>query len=776
MKKTISFSARLDTQEFDRAAEALQKRVREIYQGSTGGYSSFQVQDRLARAGFGQASDPTQRAAAEEKVRRETDRFIREQRREQEKLASLLDDQRKTLDKMRDRWKDINQGSEKHAKTMELIAKQNEKIEKTQKAMAASENAALGALSLRPDESVMDRMAKIYDRGGGGAKGAKMAIAHMARRNPLEFGAGVVSGAGTLLGTGMQVYGGYQQLDANITSYKGGAQAVENRILENVFRGGGVEEKIWSKERDKSRSEAKKYRQGQDNIEQGLTVAAEAAVAAALMFPTPWTGAAGLAGAGYLAYNHKDYLGQYGVGKYGEERKSRLDELEKQKMQELFAKNKELDPMKKMLSEDFFQNAMPNLQTQRALGLSDDQMNSFLGGVTGAGFTKGMGRQSAEAIMAAGGSTRGAAGSALTSLKAQRDFNLTNADQIMGRLSGTMGSDEASKRSLMGIMAAATKEGLDKSEFAGEQRKFAQSVAEIAYKSGVTSDTSVAEIAAQMGSMITSKTGRGIEDAKSAYGVQQGLMSATSGMGATVELGAFLNDSDLRKIGPTAMAAFSGMDLAQIEASKDSSMTALAAKKAGLSVPDFLEKVKGVKNQKFRGSFATAGKSFDTVQRLGAKKDLTEEEKVQLADARGELATSFASERGVDSRVADTLVSGVEKGIIRSEEDAKKAIESQTAIFDSKKSTLTGDNLIGSQAGMEGIINDLDKTFRPQVVGAAEDMESLRKALVPLIKELNEAKTDGEKTRIGLKIQKEVTEGGVIKKDTQPQGTAPSKE
>ena len=88
-------------------------------------------------------------------------------------------------------------------------------------------------------------------------------------------------------------------------------------------------------------------------------------------------------------------------------------------------------------------------------------------------------------MQGAGGSTRGMRGLSTLGLQASRQFDLTNAGNVLGRISGGAGDAKSSEQVFRKLMEESIKAGLDKSEFAEEQRKFADVTSEILSQSGV---------------------------------------------------------------------------------------------------------------------------------------------------------------------------------------------------------------------------------------------------------------------------------------------------
>jgi hypothetical protein len=181
---------------------------------------------------------------------------------------------------------------------------------------------------------------------------------------------------------------------------------------------------------------------------------------------------------------------------------------------------------KYVAQEDFLSNYRQYQGVERQLGMQGNQLYPWMEQGLGAGFTKEEMFGSASGILQSGGSTA-MARNAMVSNQMKRDYAITNADQILGRLSGsgmtTKQSEDATKRLLSEAVAA----GFDMSESSEETRRFLQASADLIYQSG--GNTSMAGMLA---SGITSTSQRGLEQALGAnQGVTQmlGDMSGYSG-------------------------------------------------------------------------------------------------------------------------------------------------------------------------------------------------------------------------------------------------------
>ena len=128
-------------------------------------------------------------------------------------------------------------------------------------------------------------------------------------------------------------------------------------------------------------------------------------------------------------------------------------------------------PYQKAAVDLLQQNSSGFLGTQRMLGMGDKGLFNFLNGVTGAGFMPEQGMQAAQSIIGAGGSSRMGT-DAVMALKAQRGLDLTNAPELLGKLSGNLGGSGASKNALIEIFATGQQIGLDRSNLLKKTEDF----------------------------------------------------------------------------------------------------------------------------------------------------------------------------------------------------------------------------------------------------------------------------------------------------------------
>ena len=227
-------------------------------------------------------------------------------------------------------------------------------------------------------------------------------------------------------------------------------------------------------------------------------------------------------------------------------------------------------------------NAMRDIGVQRTLGLNDKDLFKFLLSSTNAGFSDQMGVDAMQQIIGAGGSSQMGKNSVMA-LKAQRGLDLTNAPQLLGKLSGTLGGAESSKNALIDIVATGQQIGLDRSKFAEENRKFSQNVVDLAAKSGLTSVDAIDKLSQMMGSFVTgTTTQRGIEAGKTAFQAVSGIGASTSGFTGGLNVSSLMDMPGISNVKDVAL--FQGLASLQLdEISPTNDMIVSAANMMGTS-------------------------------------------------------------------------------------------------------------------------------------------------------------------------------------------------
>jgi hypothetical protein len=206
---------------------------------------------------------------------------------------------------------------------------------------------------------------------------------------------------------------------------------------------------------------------------------------------------------------------------------------------------------------------------QRQFGMSDEDL--YLGGESlfrknaRAGYSMDTMTQAMQGISAAGGPTKTSIAGAGIAAQMQRNMDLTNAPQLLGRISGVTGMNEIqSKDSVIRMFTEGVRIGLDTSE----TRDFLQTAADTAYRTGGGLETITGLLSAGVQGTGLQST-RGIEASQNAlerirqqtsemggltgqYGIaglqSKGISSALGGRNLDMKETAYLLGTDITKI------------------------------------------------------------------------------------------------------------------------------------------------------------------------------------------------------------------------------------
>lgn len=283
------------------------------------------------------------------------------------------------------------------------------------------------------------------------------------------------------------------------------------------------------------------------------------------VFTRPLQTLSGRANNGYETGN------QFGIGTAGMKRE--IDSEQQKERASLQAeqfealKNGPEGLMRTAVANRYLQNAQRDLDFQRQTGLNNSSFrgpSGFLSNAQDAGFTDIQGMGMASGILGAGGSTRSATGNATLGLQAQRNLDMTNSGNILGKLSGSMGSADTTKESFVKLLAEGTRVGLDGSDFRQENRKFVETAADIISKSGTTSGAGVDQILSQFGKFFGDKTMTGMEAGKNAFDIYRDTSMATSGPRGTMRAAGMLTDPTISKLSRDSREALFNMPIDQL--------------------------------------------------------------------------------------------------------------------------------------------------------------------------------------------------------------------
>ena len=592
-KNSIEIEANLNTKELERQFKQFESKIKQMRLGSSGGIMS-QVSGSYA------ASNEASKADRIEKMRQ---RFNQDNR---NKLIKDLKEQEKLLDKhekmyleMDKATKTLTENTEKHTKAIQEKDKAEKEYLNTLKKIeliqgqlgkGGSMADAFRGKGMGPFTGYeMARMKAGFGRGfGRGMKEFGRAGMNAIRRNP--YGAATLA---TAAGTAAQATGDYigrtQLAIRTFGERRTGAEAgitqalSESSRLQSERRGYEMNyygpERMKAMELTKTRMDAERKKDESSTmgtalkigIGLGAVLAAVPTGGASLGLGAVALGTAGIglmaSGANEIMTNDRKRSMLFDEDAYGK----LIGAKGAQTYKEMFEAQKQKDP-KKMLAQKFFeQNRQRMLRTQRAFGLSDEELfggkESIYSRASRAGFSGDIVEQQMMAMQAAGGTTAAGKQGGIFAAQMARGLNLTNAASLIGKVSGRTGGTAAESRDeVIRMYAEATKLGLNESEV----RDLLQTSNQIAYQSGVSGQGIQQIIQEGVGT----KSRRGIEAATSAFQnirKRTGSMEGLNLQFAMAEYGSedfskFIKGfgGDPKKLTASLAASLSGEDVGEI--------------------------------------------------------------------------------------------------------------------------------------------------------------------------------------------------------------------
>lgn len=408
--------------------------------------------------------------------------------------------------------------------------------------------------------------------------------------------------------------------------------------------------------------------------------------------------------------------------------------------QQSVAAQEQADPLKKLAADYNAQNFQRNLGIQRGLGLSDQQFMGRNGFLQGQMSPNGMPQYTEEqvtaqqqAIMAAGGSARMGRNAGF-GLDLEKNLNLTNAPQLLGNISKTMGGAEQTKEASIRVISEAFKQGLNDSELVDLLRGFTSAAGEAIARSGATTQGDAARISAQFGKGMLENTGVGLEAAKTGYESYQKLSGSTSGPMSVMQRAAMLRNPILKKLasggGEAGALLFEkAKQIPQEQLTEDHPVVVEIARMTGASPSDVIGAVASTV-----GAGASISKSFTK------NKALVEQwRKSNPGASMGQAPQSIQSAFNMMSIAATTQGVGSANELTRGQD-----ISSYGAQFLSGKgetygpgSELKTQNKMADQvnaniaAGQQVFIDNFEK-FKDAIVPAAGNLDDLTRKLILL--------------------------------------------
>lgn len=580
----------MDTTEFDRSIDAMQKKMRQISTPSEAAGGRVAYQERLRASGMGGGASESERQRAanlEKQAKLDQEKFVREQVRREEELNKLYNLRFEKIQRIN---KEINDGLKDRIEGEKEIAKLEDRNLQTRQKIEAKQTFVGQNLPSPPPPSGMAAVSEYFKRTMPNVFGGILGMA--------GTGLSAIGNIGSSLAANQRI-GNVAQGNA--------IQGLVGEQIANIFSGNNIENILFAKQRGAALTAATKEEKSQRFFDPlkalgvfGAQVGAGMAAGAYAGSVVPGIGTAiggiggGLWGAYDIATDPMKRSMLFDRETYNKLSAQREAAAYQQQYQAELMKNPRYVEAAKALQA----RAPHELAFQRTLGLNENEFRGF----SEAGiFTRQQMMEAGAGILGAGGSTRAARQSAFFTNMMQRQYDLTNAPQLIGRLSGAMGGAGESQSALMRMLSESFKIGLDSSEFREENRKFLSISADMIYRAGA-GPQGAAAITGMFGGYLADKTGRGLEAAQNAFQAARQMESATTGIGGAIGARAMLKEG-FGNLPVSFQAMIEKTPLADLESEAANPFFELVAEKLNLptdaaGLEEIRKKVRRVKNEK----------------------------------------------------------------------------------------------------------------------------------------------------------------------------------
>lgn len=704
IKKTLEFATKVDTSDFDRAVEQMQKKLKDIYRPSDIMARTNATSGRLEGMGLGgNLSKPAHEAYQKSinQTKAAMDKFIADEAKGLEQSIKSINKNELALKGMQDRLKGLNKESKDYLELQKEIGKQEQNL-RTQREHAAGKDEGVN--------KAIDVRRTMDDAGDYGARAGRGVRSFM--NNPMGSpamggmrGVGAAQVGGAIFGIGNQIVGGVDRMAGytqRVQEAAGSAtQGSVGQDLSRVYGGKSAFESAWLPERKSAEGMAQDregWRRVTDYAKGLLGVVAIGAGAAAST-----TGVGAVLGVPLMALGAKSLMdddrARLAVTGGGKEYEKMLASERTKDFRSNLENIKNQDPAKKLALEKYEQDYLKELDVQRQLGLSDFGLRGgggFQFRAHHAGFTTDQAEGMAGGIIGAGGSSR-MGNQAEFGLKMQRQ-GLTNASGILGSLSNGIQSPESTKRATIGIMAEAFQIGLDNTQFAEENRRFTQAAAAIVGKSGATSVEDQDRITRMFGQFLGARTNQGVESASSAYEKFQSRGSQTSGRIGAVRMAMAQQDPFLSKLETSDLNELLAARPDQLK--ETDPMVKYLADKAGTTPKDLLSRV-----QKGRAAtqFTVPGRAQKAQEQATIMNDYLKKKGMTYAE--------FAekADRGGDELEDDSAEAQKAYGFLKLKKSEENPEGYNSANMAAQTGELADNGQTTTQSQKDKIQDDLDK-------------------------------------------------------------------
>ena len=562
MEKKLRISLDLDDKAFNSAIKRMQQQLNQAFSSPALLQQQRQIQQKMASLGLGGLPGaPT------------TQQLEQSQKRAEQQSNKMFEETRRKFDIIKRLQNDLNK------EQTVGVASEKRKLEIKEKLLELTEKEKRATGELRAQVDRYNAQAQQQNKQFGGR---------------LSAAAGLIGGAGAFIG-------GQGRLPIEAASAAGSAvTSLVGQQLKDMI---SPEHQAFLPERMKAIEAAKKaWKAGRVEDQMvnaagtifagvGLGLAAEAGTLGAA---TPFLALAGGSIAALTGSAKQRAITGGNRQAYEQLSAKDLADLTQQSI----TAQEQANPLKKLAAEYNAQNYQRNLDIQRGLGLSDQGFMGRQGFLQGQmaprgtmQFTEQQVTQAQQAIMAAGGSAR-MGRQAGFGLELQKNLSLTNAPQLLGGLSRTLGGAQETKEASIRIISEAFKQGLNDSELVDLLRGFTSAAGEAIARSGARTQEDVARITSQFGKGMLEPTGVGLEAAKTGYQAYQRLSGQTAGPMSIMQRAAMLRNPILRKLSgggePGALLFEKAKQIPQEQLTEDHPVVVEIARMTGASPADVI--------------------------------------------------------------------------------------------------------------------------------------------------------------------------------------------
>ncbi len=399
------------------------------------------------------------------------------------------------------------------------------------------------------------------------------------------------------------------------------------------------------------------------------------------------------------------------------------------------------NPLKRLVTEQYNQDYLRNLEFQRSVGLNYDTFHGgggFRERTINAGFTDQMGMGMASSILGAGGSSAGARDLSVLGLQMQRGMNVTNAGNIIGQLTGAIGSTGTTKDATVKLLQEGVSLGFDSSKYAEENRRFLEVGAQAIAKSGTTSAAGAADVLDTLSRFFgADKTIQGIQAGANAYQKYQEISTASTGPRGVLRAAGFLTSSTFGQLSPQDRMAISSIP--DNELTPDDPRILAISRKTGKSPEDIISERKRIDaNAVYRTSYAQ--RASDTYQKYKSNQFVVSPNAMREAQENAVLAAQ-SEFSGMPRRELQALVEGASGGARRTGTGADVA-----SLLAGRETGKIEDRSVQGQAESSRIMLENFQKMSQQIVPTAEAIANFNKQLqatVDIVMKMPEAERGG---------------------------------